>query len=95
MTPVERSSSGWTADDSTFGARLALIRQRMGWGNVKEAATQCGLPTESWRMWERDNVSPRKIVEIAAIIADRTGCNYIWLLTGPHPAPGRQRVTAP
>ncbi len=76
-------STGWTPDDSTFGARLALVRQRMGWGNVKEAATECGLPPESWRTWERDNVVPRRVVEIAALIAEKTGCDYGWLLAGP------------
>lgn len=54
----------------------------MAWGNIKEAAVACGLPTESWRTWERDNVMPRRVVEIAAIIADRTGCDYWWLLAG-------------
>ena len=73
---------GWTPDDSTFGARLALVRQRMGWGNVKEAAEACKLPVQSWRNWERDNVAPRNIVDIAGIIADRTGCDYGWLLAG-------------
>lgn len=84
---------GWTADDSTFGARLALVRQRMGWGNVKEAAVNCGVPTESWRTWERDGVEPRRIVEIAATIADRTGCDYGWLLTGPRLREGRVLTT--
>lgn len=81
-THGERTLTGWTANDSSFGARLALIRQRMKWGNVKEAAVACGLPVESWRTWERDSVTPRRIVEIASVIADRTGCDYIWLLTG-------------
>lgn len=75
-------ASGWTADDATFGARLALVRQRMGWGNVKEAALACGLPAESWRTWERDGVQPRRVVDVAAAIADRTGCDYGWLLAG-------------
>lgn len=84
MTAINegREPQGWIADDSTFGARLALIRQRMQWGNVKEAAAACGLPTESWRTWERDGVTPRRVVEIAAIISERTGCDYGWLLAG-------------
>lgn len=83
MTEVAASKrDGWTADDSTFGARLALIRQRMAWGNVKEAATACGVPAESWRRWERDGRSPRDVLEIAALIAERTGCDYGWLLAG-------------
>jgi hypothetical protein len=77
------TSQPWIPDDSTFGARLALIRQRMGWGNVKEAATACGLPTESWRTWERDGVEPRGLTRIARQIADRSGCSYPWLLDGP------------
>ena len=33
---------GWIPDADSFGARLALIRQQLGWGNVKEAALACG-----------------------------------------------------
>ena len=73
----------WIADDATFGARLALVRQRMGWGNVKTAATECGLPTESWRHWERDGLEPRRLVTIAMAIATKTGCDYRWLVHGP------------
>ena len=73
----------WIADDTTFGARLALVRQRMGWGNVKTAATECGLPTESWRHWERDGLEPRRLVTIAMAIATKTGCDYLWLVHGP------------
>lgn len=54
----------------------------MSWGNVKEAAIECGLPPESWRTWERDGVSPRRIVETAQLISKRTGCDFMWLLTG-------------
>lgn len=81
-TNAQPRTRGWRPDDSKFGARLALVRQSMAWGNIKEAAVACGLPTESWRTWERDNVMPRRVVEIAAIIADRTGCDYWWLLAG-------------
>lgn len=74
---------GWTANDNTFGARLALIRQRMGWGNVTEAANACGLPVESWRNWERDGMEPRRIRAVAQTIAAVTGCDFLWLLLGP------------
>lgn len=74
--------ASWIPDDSTFGARLALIRQRMAWGNVKEAATACGLPAESWRTWERDGVEPRGLLRVAKQISDRTGCDYAWLVGG-------------
>lgn len=74
--------AAWIPDDGTFGARLALIRQRMGWGNVKEAATACGLPTESWRTWERDGVEPRGLQRIATQISAATGCDLVWLMGG-------------
>lgn len=72
----------WRADASTFGARLALVRQRLGWGNVKEAAVACGLPAESWRTWERDGTTPRDTAAVARKIADRTRCDYLWLVLG-------------
>lgn len=73
----------WIPSDETFGARLALIRQKMGWGNVKKAAEECGLPVQSWRTWERDGVVPHRQVTIAMTIATRTGCDYLWLVHGP------------
>lgn len=78
-----QTERGWTPDDATFGARLALIRQRMGWGNVKKAADECGLPVETWRTWERDGVVPNRLVTIAMTIATKTGCDYLWLVHGP------------
>ena len=74
---------GWTADASTFGARLALIRQRMGWGNVEKAARACGLPVETWRSWERDNREPMRLTLIGKQISGATGCDYLWLVHGP------------
>jgi len=82
-------TSPWIPTDDTFGARLALVRQKMGWGNVKEAALACGLPPESWRTWERDGVKPRNLVEIAERIADRVNCDFDWLLRGQR-VPGRK-----
>ena len=73
-------NGAWMADDRTFGARLALIRQRMGWGNVKEAAIACGIPPQSWRTWERDGVIPRDYFTRCAMISSRVGCDYGWLV---------------
>jgi hypothetical protein len=81
-TSVGEPRTGWIADDSSFGARLALIRQRMSWGNVKEAAEACGLPAESWRRWEHGTTVPRDVVEVAQVISKRTGCDFGWLLAG-------------
>lgn len=77
----------WVPDDSTFGARLALLRQAMGWGNVKEAARECGIPTETWRSWESrtDASLPRKAVERVAQIVGVTGVDLDWLLLGRRP----------
>lgn len=96
LGPTTNAGQAWIPDDSTFGARLALIRQRMGWGNVKLAAEACGLPPESWRTWERDGVEPRGLNRIAKKISERTGCDYGWLLDGPALAGrGPERVITP
>lgn len=87
----QQAAKGWMPDDSTFGARLALIRQRMQWGNVREAAIACSIPPESWRTWERDGVTPRKLVEMATLISERTGCDLGWLVAGPALA-GRMEI---
>lgn len=82
-TSVEQPQTSWIPDDKTFGARLALVRQRMGWGNVKEAAEQCGVAVESWRRWERDGRQPHNIQAQVEKISVRTGCDFDWLLRGP------------
>lgn len=89
--PVE--TPPWIPTDESFAARLALVRWRMGW-NIKEAALACGVPAASWRLWELENAQPRRLVEIAARIAERTGVDYGWLLAGPCMA-GVYRPTGP
>lgn len=81
MTTTATSAEKWVPE-LTFGARLALVRHRMGW-NVKEAAAACGLPAQSWRGWEVAGHLPRRYVEIAKTISTRTGCDYHWLVFGP------------
>ena len=76
------TATQWVPDDSTFGARLALIRQRMGWGNVAQAARECGVPVGSWHNWE-EGMEPRRLVTIAMAIASRTGVDVDWLVYGP------------
>ncbi len=71
--------AGWVPDD-TFAARLAQVRNHMGW-NVKEAAQECGLPPQSWRNWESGH-SPRDLLEVAQRISDRTGAQLAWLVFG-------------
>ena len=79
--PGSVAPTGWIADDDTFGARLALVRQRMGW-NIAEAARTCGVNGESWRLWEQGR-SPSRLTTIAMGIASATGCDYLWLVHGP------------
>jgi transcriptional regulator with XRE-family HTH domain len=55
----------------------------MGWGNVAEAATECGLPVGSWRNWERDGREPRGFVNVCMKIAGVTGVDLNWLMMGP------------
>lgn len=69
----------WVPKD-TFGARLALVRQRMGW-NIREAAIACGQKPQSWSNWEAGH-GCRNMEAVARSIADATGCDYVWLMAG-------------
>jgi len=93
---------GWRPDDSTFGARLALIRHACGW-NIKEAALACGLPVQSWRNWENDQRMPHDLVKVCTAISQRTGVDIGWLAGmpdtggvefGPDQALSRENVAA-
>lgn len=75
------ATQNWIPADDTFGARLALVRQRFAW-NLKEAAIACSLPPGSWREWELFGRLPRNLPEAAEKIAARTGVDDYWLLTG-------------
>lgn len=83
MTTPEtlKPTVGWIPNPDTFGARLALVRQRMGW-NIAEAARECGLNGESWRLWEQGRI-PSRQAEIAQAISERTGADLYWLAFDP------------
>jgi transcriptional regulator with XRE-family HTH domain len=83
MTALE-ADDYWVPEDN-FGARLALVRQRMGW-NVKQAAEACGFGAQSWHNWE-DGKNPRGFETVARQISDATGCNLVWLLAGDRAVP--------
>lgn len=83
VTPETQTPEPWVPDASTLGARLALIRQRMGW-NITEAARECHVHAESWRLWEQQGREPRRLVTIAMAIATRTGVDLDWLVYGPN-----------
>lgn len=80
--PQTSRPAPWIPDASTFGARLALIRQHMKWTNVAQAARECGVPADSWRNWE-EGMEPRRLITIAMTIATRTGVDLDWLVYGP------------
>ncbi|HEX5996274.1 MAG TPA: helix-turn-helix domain-containing protein [Jiangellales bacterium] len=90
---VMHQTTGWTVDASTFAARLALVRMRMGW-NMKEAARECGLNAQTWRLWEIDGITPRDQVKVAKQISSRTGCDYLWLLLDPDRGEGGEGLNA-
>lgn len=73
--------AAWIPDDTDFGARLAMVRWRMGW-NIKEAAAACGVPAASWRLWELGGAQPRKLMVVGRQISSRTGVSLAWLLDG-------------
>jgi hypothetical protein len=89
MTTQTEEPLRWVPRVDSLGARLALVRHKMGW-NIKEAALACGLPPGSWREWELHGRDPRGLERAAARISERTGCDEYWLMTGktngPHPA---------
>ena len=70
----------WIPDTSTFGARLALVRWRMGW-NLREAERECNITQNLWGGWE-DGKEPRNFIEIVNRIVLRTGVEKVWLMTG-------------
>ncbi len=91
--PAANTGHGWTPDDSEFGARLAMVRQRMKW-NIKEAAVACTLPPASWASWEA-GAMPRNLQQTCRKIADATGADYIWLLAGSLSAGIRRTSSRP
>lgn len=74
------TATDWVPDTSTFGARLALIRWKMGW-NIREAERECGISQNNWSGWEQGK-APRKIVEVVSSIHWATGVSRDWLMFG-------------
>lgn len=81
-------AGGWVPNDS-FADRLARVRRHQGW-NYAEASEACGFARQNWRLWEVAGQMPRDKVDVAAKIAERTGCDFVWLLTGD---PGSGKAT--
>ncbi|QYC54958.1 Cro protein [Arthrobacter phage Popper] len=81
MSTQPTHEESWIPSTDTFGARLALVRWRMGW-NQKEAALACGISQPTWRGWELEGRGPRDLADVAARIAARTGVDEYWIMTG-------------
>lgn len=65
----------------TFGTRLAIIRQAMGW-SASKAAFNCGdLGEQNWRNWE-DGKRPRDYEAVCHRIAAATGFDLDWIMRG-------------
>lgn len=78
----QTTQEDWVPDPSRdLGQRLALVRQHYGW-NVAEAARECGLDPASWTAWETEGRMPRNLVDVCEKIANRSRCQFYWLLTG-------------
>lgn len=82
MTPTTARTPEitWIPDTNTFGARLALVRWRMGW-NLKEAERECDITQNLWSNWETGSM-PRNYLEAVAKIVWRTKVDRLWLMTG-------------
>lgn len=81
----------WFPTIETFGARLALMRQAMGW-NIARAAKECGIAEGTWREWEQDLYKPRNMRMVAEQISAATGITTSWL-HGRNPAvPARAKM---
>jgi transcriptional regulator with XRE-family HTH domain len=78
---TQHAEQAWIPTTDSLGARLALIRQGMGW-NIKEAALACGIPAASWTEWETNGRKPRDLEVAAMKIAARTGVDDYWIMTG-------------
>ncbi len=70
----------WVPSTDTFGARLALVRQKMGW-NQKQASEECDLSINAWARYE-DEGGVADLIGTVRKIVSRTGVNEMWLLTG-------------
>lgn len=82
MTIPMDTTQKWVPTTKTFGARLALVRQKMNW-NLAEAADACGIPEANWREWELNGRTPRNISDIAIKISDHAHrVDDYWLSTG-------------
>ena len=83
---TQAAEKAWIPRPDSLGARLALIRQHMGW-NIKEAALACGIAAASWREWELSGRGPRDLADVAEKVSRRTGVDDYWIMTGKENSP--------
>lgn len=88
---AQQAQPGWVPDTADFGARLALVRWRLGW-NVREAERECNISQNLWSNWEHGSM-PRNLIEVVNRVVLRTGVNRVWLMTGEGSPEPDQRPT--
>jgi len=73
----------FSAED-TLGGRMSLARDAAGL-SATQAASQLGVMTESWNVWERDRDAPHasRLADIAEIL----GISLSWLVSGEGEGP--------
>lgn len=81
----------WIPTADPFGARLALIRQKMQW-NLKEASIECGFTINQWASWEAGRM-PRGYQDVCQQISKRTGVDLVWLMLGSQSQPSDYKST--
>lgn len=64
----------------TFGARLLLVRHRLGL-TVDEIAELTGLNRATWSTWER-GAHPRDLMGVVAAVVAATNVDRDWLTYG-------------
>ncbi|MDX6273063.1 MAG: hypothetical protein QOJ92_273 [Frankiales bacterium] len=84
---AETAPGGAWVPENTFAMRLAMVRARQKW-NCAKAGEACGIDGESWRLYERGR-RPFGYEDVCRKIADATGCDFVWLLTGQMPVTDR------
>lgn len=76
----------------TFGQRLRLIRFSLD-ESIESIAKLCDVNPVTWRTWERQGVTPRKVQDIVRQVVDATHDRFApdapasamrdWLIWGP------------
>lgn len=91
-SPDDATEFGDYSDStSTFGDRLVLARDAMGFGQA-QLARRMGVKVQTLRNWEEDRSEPR--ANRLQMLAGMLNVSIIWLMTGRGTAPSDRRAEA-